>query len=242
MLRSSPHADEGITRSYCPRKQGRNQPEITFRPIQASNSLTRAKLRGSLEYMEPSAEIYLPSRLYAKGGWFGLGGAVICAACGIRAPFAFIPAFLCGVTSVLLFWLSARPRISVGETQFSLGERSVAWREVREINSTRLVSPLLLRVKLTNSRKCLIVFPGQPERISKLRYQLRRNATLATFDGVSYKDYWTWSSMGMLQGNDPAADQPVRMISQDDEEEIERLYRQLKSVGRLDSHSDSDKS
>jgi hypothetical protein len=28
------------------------------------------------------------------------------------------------------------------------------------------------------------------------------------------------------------------MISHDDEEEIERLYRQLKSVGRLDSHAD----
>jgi hypothetical protein len=192
--------------------------------------------------MEPSAEIYVPSRLYARGGWLGLGGAVICAACGIRAPFAFIAALLCALTSALMFWLSARPRISVGDMQFSIGERSIAWREVREINSTRLVSPLLLLVKLTNNRKCLIVYPGQPECISKLRYQLRRNSTLASFDGVSYKDYWTWSSMGMLQGSDPAADQPVRMISQEDEDEIERLYRQLKSVGRLDSHSDADKS
>jgi hypothetical protein len=200
--------------------------------------LTDAKPRSSLEYMEPSAEIYVPSRLYARGGWFGLGGALICAACGVRAPFAFIPALLCGVTSVLLFWLFARPRISIGENQFSIGDRSIAWREVKEINSTRLISPLLLRIKLTNGRKCLMLFPGQPDRISKLRYQLRRNSTFATFDGVSYKDYWTWSSMGMLQGADPALDQPVRMISHDDEEEIERLYRQLKSVGRLDSHAD----
>lgn len=200
--------------------------------------MTGASLRSSLEYMEPSAEIYVPSRLYARGGWFGLAGAVLCVACGVRAPFAFIPALLCGLTSVLLFWLSSRPHIAVAETQFSMGDRSIAWREVREVNSTRVVSPLILRLKLTNSRKCLIIFPGQPDRISKLRYQLRRNSTLATFDGVSYKDYWTWSSMGMLQPADPAADQPVRMISHEDEEEIERLYRQLKSVGRLDSHSD----
>lgn len=200
--------------------------------------MTGASLRSSLEDMEPSAEIYVPSRLYARGGWFGLAGALLCVACGVRAPFAFIPAALCGLTAVLLFWLSARPHISVGETQFSMGERSIAWREVREVNSTRLVSPLVLRLKLTNSRKSLLVFPGQPDRISKLRYQLRRGSTLATFDGVSYKDYWTWSSMGMLQPDAAAADQPVRMISHEDEEEIERLYRQLKSVGRLDSHSD----
>ena len=48
--------------------------------------------------------------------------------------------------------------------------------------------------------------------------------------------------MGMLRGSHSSADQPVRMISQEDEDEIERLYRQLKSVGRLDSRSDSDKS
>lgn len=123
-----------------------------------------------------------------------------------------------------------------------IGNRTIAWREIREVNSTRLLSPLVLRLKLTNSRRKILIFPGEPERISKLLCQIRRSSLLATFDGVSYKDYWTWSSMGMLRGSHPSADQPVRMISQDDEEEIERLYRQLKSVGRLDSRSDSDKS
>jgi hypothetical protein len=112
---------------------------------------------------------------------------------------------------------------------------------VREANSTRLISPLVLRLKLTNNRKKLLIYPGEPERISKLLYQIRRYSSFATFDGVSHKDYWTWSSMGMLRGTHSSGDQPVRMISQEDEEEIERLYRQLKSVGRLDSRSDSEK-
>jgi hypothetical protein len=191
--------------------------------------------------MEPTAEVYTPSRLYARAGWFGLAGAIICVACGLRAPFAFVPGFLCCVTAACLFLLASRPHIVVNEAQFVLGSRVIAWREVREINSTRLVSPLILHLKLTNNRRKLLVYPGDPDRISKLLDQLRRNATLATFDGVSYKDYWTWSSMGMLKGTHPAADQPVRMISQDDEEEIERMYRQLKSVGHLDSRSESDK-
>jgi hypothetical protein len=193
--------------------------------------------------MEPTAEVFAPSRLYARAGWFGLAGAVVCVICGLRAPFAFIPGFLCCVTSACLFLLASRPHVVVGETQFLVGNRAVAWREVREVNTTKLVSPLLLQIKLTNNRKRWLVFPGEPERITKLLYQIRRNSTLATFDGVSHKDYWTWSSMGMLRGTHPSADQPVRMISQDDEEEIERLYRQLKSVGRLDSRSsDSDQS
>lgn len=189
--------------------------------------------------MEPTAETYLPSRIYARAGWFGLAGSAVCILCGLRAPFAFIPGFLCGLTSAILFWLAVRPRIVVAENQFAIGDRAISWREVRELNSSRLVSPLILRIKLTNNRRKLLIYPGEPERISKLLYQLRKSSTLASFDGVSYKDYWTWSSMGMLKGHHASADQPVRMISQDDEEEIERLYRQLKSVGHLDSRSDS---
>lgn len=192
--------------------------------------------------MEPTAEVFVPSRLYARAGWFGLAGAAICVACGLHAPFAFIPGFLCCVTSACLFLLASRPQIVVEEAQMVVGSRTISWREVREVNSTRLVSPLVLRLKLTNNRKKLLIFPGEPERISKLLYQIRRSSLLATFDGVSYKDYWTWSSMGMLRGSQAPVDQPVRMISQEDEEEIERLYRQLKSVGHLDSRSDSEKS
>ena len=189
--------------------------------------------------MEPTVVTYVPSRIYARAGWFGLAGSVICILCGLRAPFAYIPGCLCGITAALLFWLAARPRVVVSENQFTVGDRAISWREVRELNSSRLVSPLILRIKLTNSRRKLLIYPGEPERIGKLLYQLRKSSTLATFDGVSYKDYWTWSSMGMLKGAHAPVDQPVRMISQDDEEEIERLYRQLKSVGHLDSRSDS---
>jgi len=189
--------------------------------------------------MEPTVETYVPSRIYARAGWFGLAGSVICILCGLRAPFAYIPGCLCGITAALLFWLAARPRVVVSENQFTVGDRAISWREVREANSSRFVSPLILRIKLTNSRRKLLIYPGEPERIGKLLYQLRKSSTLATFDGVSYKDYWTWSSMGMLKGAHAPVDQPVRMISQDDEEEIERLYRQLKSVGHLDSRSDS---
>jgi hypothetical protein len=105
---------------------------------------------------------------------------------------------------------------------------------VREINSSRFVSPLILKIKLTNSRYKILIFPGEPERIARLLFQLRKNSHLATFDGVTYRDYWTWSALAG-RGENANTEQPVRMLSAEDEEEVERLYQKLKTVGRLDS-------
>ena len=189
--------------------------------------------------MEPSVEVYRPSRLYARAGWIAVCGTVACVLCGLRAPLAFIPGGLCALTAGILFWLSTRPTIRVGESQFNIGERAIAWREVREINSSKFVSPLVLSLKLTNSRRKLLIFPGEPERVAHLIAQLRKSAYLATFDGVAYRDFWTWASLTGLPGDTPVMEQPVRMLAQDEEDEIERMYQTLKTVGRLDTHADS---
>jgi len=187
--------------------------------------------------MEPiSVEIYLPSRLYARIGWAALAGSAICALCGFRAPLAFIPGFLCLATGAGLFWLSKRPAVRLGDSQFNIGERAIAWREVREINSSRFVSPLILNIKLTNSRHKYLVYPGEPEQIEKLLWQLKRHSFLATFDGVPHRDYWAWAAASK-KGGERALPEPVRMVSPEEEEEIERLYQKLKAVGRLDARS-----
>ena len=155
------------------------------------------------------------------------------------------------IVALLLLWLSARPVIQVGETQFNIGERAIAWREVK-INRVRIVSPLILRIKLTNSRKKMLIYPGEVSRVEQLVHLLRKSSHLATFDGVAYRDYWTWSSMASLQGQKPVGalppgqkqiqkavmDQPVRMITSEEEDEIERMYQKLKAVGSLDSRID----
>ena len=187
--------------------------------------------------MEPSLEIFQPSRLYARIGWAALAGSLVCVLCGFRAPLAFIPGFLCACTAAGLFWLTARPAIRIGEMQFNIGERTIAWCEVREINSSRFLSPLVLKLKLTNSRQRLLIFPGEPEQIARLMFQLRKNSRLATFDGVAYRDYWTWTSLMGVQNENAGLEQPVRMLNPDDEEEIERMYQKLKSVGHLDSRN-----
>lgn len=189
--------------------------------------------------MQSNLEIYAPARVYSRLAWVALGAAMAAVAAGLRAPYSFLVAFACALTAALLFWLASRPQIAVGDTQFSIGDRSVAWREVKEINSTRFVSPLVLDMRLTNSRRKRLVYPGEPERIAKLMYQLRRSSVQASFDGVAYRDYWTWNSLGSAAAPGPAPGPPVRMLNPDDEEEIERLYQRLKTVGHLDTRSDS---
>ncbi len=191
--------------------------------------------------MEPSVEIYQPSRAYGRLGWASLAGSAVCLICGLRAPLAFIPGALCALTSGVLFWLASRPVIRVGTTQFNIGERAIAWQEVREVNSSRFLSPLILKLKLTNSRRKALIFPGEPERIAKLLDSLRRHSMLATFNGIAYRDYWTWNDVKELSGDTSPDETPVRMVSTDDEEEIERMFQKLKNCRGLDSH-DADQS
>ena len=187
--------------------------------------------------MEPCVEIFVPSRVYVRAGWATLAGSLLCVLGAFREPVALIPGLAFAAIAAALFWLASRPPIRIGETQFNIGERAIAWREVREINRSRFVSPLVLRLRLTNSRQKVLIYPGEPESVQRLLTGLRRNSQLATFDGVTYRDYWTWCTLNSPEGHNPLLAQPVRMFSAEDEAEVERLYQKLKAVGRLDARS-----
>jgi hypothetical protein len=202
--------------------------------------------------MEPCVETFVPSRWYTRAGWLTLAASAGLAPFGVRSPVFLICGGVGMLIALLLLWLCSRPAIQVGETQFNIGERAIAWREVKEVNRIRLLSPLILRIKLTNSRRRTLIYPGEVSRVEQLVHLLRKNSHLATFDGVAYRDYWTWSSMAGLHASKQLApgatgqkllpksslDQPVRMLTQEEEDEIERMYQKLKAVGSLDFRID----
>ena len=203
--------------------------------------------------MEPCVETFSPSRWYARAGWCALGASAAFLFFGLSTPLLFIPAVAFIACSLLFLWLYSRPLIRVGETQFNIGDRAIAWREIKEVNRVRLLSPMILRIKLTNARKKMLIYPGDVGRIEQLIHLLRKNSHLATFDGVAYRDYWTWSSMAGLHGQKgsgqpqsgqkqatpkPLLEQPVQMLTREEEDEIERMYQKLKTVGSLDSRLD----
>jgi hypothetical protein len=195
--------------------------------------------------MEPN-EIYRPSPMYARVAWAALAGSVLCLLCTLRAPLAAVPASLCALTAIGLFWLAARPEIRLGDSQFNIGERAIAWREVRQIKTNRLiarlvVSPLVLELKLTNSRRKALIFPGERDQIARLLFQLRKNCFLASFDGVPFQGH---PANGRSKEISPKRERkgspspPVHVLKPEDEEEIERMYQRLKSVGHIDSRGD----
>lgn len=189
--------------------------------------------------MEPSSDLYRPWRLYARAGAVALAGTLVSCVCGWFEPFAFVPAGLLVLSTVLLFWLAAQPAVMTFPSQFNIGKRAIAWQEVRAIDQV-LGSPLILKLKLTNNRGKLLIFPGEPPRIAKLVAQIRNRAFLATFDGVPYRDYHVWSRFTDAEAEELGLNHPVPMISSSDEQEIEKLYQKLKTVGHLDSSNKDD--
>jgi hypothetical protein len=54
---------------------------------------------------------------------------------------------------------------------------------------------------------------------------------------VSHHDYWTWSAGGNSRAEKRTPEKPARLLIPEDEDEIERMYQTLKTVGHLDTHT-----
>jgi hypothetical protein len=186
--------------------------------------------------MEPSSEIFKPWRMYSHAAWAALTGFVLSLGCGLFAPFALIPAVLLAFTSAALFWLAARPRVLISATCFNIGARSIAWQEICSIHQV-CSSPLILRLQLTNRRRKLLIYPGEPQNNGQLALQLRERAFHATFNGVPFRDYQLWSRLSEKEADELGLQEPVKMVSSEEELEIERLYQTLKLSGQLDPAS-----
>jgi hypothetical protein len=187
--------------------------------------------------MERCSDIYRPWRLYAVCAWVAVAGTLVSAVCGIFSPFAFVPAVLLAISAAFLSWLALRPSIAVFPSQLNVGKRAIAWQEIRSIRQT-MGSPLVLNLRLTNNRTQVLVFPGEQDRILKLATHIRNRSFLATFDGIPYQDYHLWSNLSDAEAEELGLEHPAPMISQEDGQEIERLYQKLKSVGHLDGGKD----
>ena len=91
---------------------------------------------------------------------------------------------------------------------------------------------------LADSIALLLVYPGDFDSSTSLLRHLRRYSREALLDGIPYRQFW---------GETPAAEQkqlpPPRypLLRPEDEDEVERMFQRLKSVGRLDQRGSDDK-
>lgn len=147
---------------------------------------------------------------------------------------AWIVAALFALTSVALSWLLMRPRVSVHPTHLSIGRRTFAWPEIRKIDQTCWVCPLAVRLTLSTGGQFVLIYPGEPRDAADLLGYLRQYARGALIDGVPYHEFWREAARDRLSP-DVTVRRRYPLLRPEDEQEVEQMFRQLKSVGHLES-------
>ena len=182
---------------------------------------------------------YEPARHY-----LGFGAAAVVLAGGSGwlgwryAHMAFLAAALFLATGALLFSMAFRPAIEIHEGYLTIGRRIIPWMDIRRLDRTGWVSPLVARITLFDDSRFLLIYPGSLDACNSLLRHLRRLCRDALIDGVPYRQYWGEITPG---GERKMAPPPrYRILRPEDEAEVERLYQRLKTVGNLDQKNSAD--
>lgn len=182
---------------------------------------------------------YLPARHYL---WFGISAIVLALLSGwlgLGLPLAFIPAALFLLTAALLLAMAFRPAIEVHEGYVALGKRHIPWMDIRRLDRTGWISPLVLRLTLYDDSRLLLIYPGDLDSCNSLLRHLRRFSSDALIDGIPYRQYWGELLAPGVERKQVVAPR-YRILRPEDEAEVERLYQRLKTVGNLDQKNSTD--
>ncbi|MDZ4800749.1 MAG: hypothetical protein SGI92_21530 [Bryobacteraceae bacterium] len=177
-----------------------------------------------------------PSRHYLTAGL----AAVILAAFSGWVAMQWSPAWIASVlfagSAMILLLLAIQPSVDVYEHHLALGKRVIQWNEIRRLDRTSWISPLVVQLTLTGERRVTLVYPGDIDSGKSLLRHLRRCARNALIDGIPYKQFWGEALPSQERRSLPAP--RYRLLRPEDEAEVERLFQRLKTVGHLDKSSD----
>lgn len=180
---------------------------------------------------------FAPSRLYLTAAAVSLGLTSFSAWFTLRWWPAGIATALFVCTSALILWLATRPAIEIRDKCLAIGRREIQWEAIRRVDQTGWVAPLVLYLTLDGGQRLQVLYPGDAESSNDLLSFIQRKACRALINGIP----WT-----RIFG-EPEEDRQVRMaepspklkvLTDEDEAEVERLYQQLRTAGRF---NDQDK-
>jgi hypothetical protein len=192
---------------------------------------------------------FTSSRLYVSLTLFAVGGALFSAWNALRWAPSWIAAALFAISALVLFAVTIRPAIEIYETHLAIGRRMIPWRDVRRVDQTGWNTPLVVILTLDDGQRIHLLCSGDLDSSTSLLRHLRRFSREALLDGVPYREFWRNLAAASRSGEPPTnsspepadkdASVPVRypVLRSDDEEEVERLFQRLKSVGHLESKS-----
>ncbi len=181
---------------------------------------------------------YAPSRRYLHAGLAALAFAVFSGWCGMQWAPALIPAALLLGGAILALFLAFQPAVEIHEKHLIIGRRLIRWSDIRRVDRTGWLSPLVVSLTLADDSQILLIYPGDQDSANSLLRHLRRLAREALIDGVPYRQFW---GEGVVQKSEPRTTTPkYHLLRPEDEAEVERLYRRLKAVGHLDPKNHHD--
>ena len=146
----------------------------------------------------------------------------------------------CAITG-LLFALALRPALEVHEGYLAIGRRIIPWMDIRRLDRSGWISPLVVRVTLFDDSRFMLVYPGDLDACNSLLRHLRRLSRDALIDGIPYRQYWGEVLSSGGEKKQPPPPPRYRILLAEDEAEVERLYQRLKTVGNLDQKNADEK-
>ena len=105
-------------------------------------------------------------------------------------------------------------------------------RDIRRVDQTNWKAPLAVYLTLAAEKRLLLVYPGKLEACDALVRYLRRHSREALLDGVSYRQFWGEPAPVGTPSTSPPPRYPL--LRPEDEEEVERMFQRLKTVGHID--------
>ena len=194
---------------------------------------------------------FTSSRVYVWLTLFAVGGALFSAWSALRWDPSWIAAALFAASALVLAAVTIRPAIEIYETHLAIGRRLIPWRDMRRVDQTGWNTPLAVILTLDDGQRIHLLYAGDLDSSSTLLAHLRRFSREALLDGVPYREFWGKPAVAAL-ASEPAAPEPAAgkdsaaplrypVLRTEDEEEVERLFQRLKSVGHLESKSSDEK-
>ncbi len=182
---------------------------------------------------------YLPSRHYVSAGFIALGLAAFSVWVGFGWPPAFLPALLFILSAAIVLFIAFQPPIEIHEAHLKINKRLIPWNQIRRLDRTGWVSPLVVHVTLLDDQRILLIYPGDLESANSLLRHLRRFSREALIDGIPYRQFWGEAlTAGPERKQLPSP--KYQLLRPEDEAEVERMFQRLKTVGHIDPKKGSD--
>lgn len=191
---------------------------------------------------------YNSPRDYLWTGVIALAFTAFSAWVGLAWHWAWIAAGFLLLGSVVAFALGLLPDIEVYESHlrveshFRGSARRIPWSEVARVDKL-FGFPLAVRLTFMNRETAVLVYAGDEEGRESLLRNLRRYPREALIDGASWRSFWGEPQRPAASRRaEPKRNPPPRypVLLPGDEAEVERLFQQLKTVGRLDPQNKPD--